>query len=166
MPATSNRRAFLSGAFRRNPQVPLRPFGAGTEAAFQRDCTSCGDCLSACPPGIIVMDKGELPVIAPARGGCTFCGDCITACPTDALDASHDWPWRARVKDDCLSMNAITCRTCQDVCEHDAIRFRPAIGGRSIPSVDLELCNGCGNCVGFCPSSSLELTRSHERTAP
>lgn len=166
MSTASNRRAFLTGAFRRTGTAPLRPLGAANEVAFQRDCTGCGDCLPACPPGIIVMDAGELPIIDPVRGGCTFCGDCIEACPTSALDVGRGWDWRARVKDDCLSMNAITCRSCQDVCEQNAIRFRPAIGGRAVPQVDLDLCNGCGNCVGFCPSSSIELSQSPERTTP
>lgn len=164
MTANGNRRAFLTGAFRQERSVPLRPFGASSEDAFRRDCTSCGDCVAACPPGIIFFDTDDLPQIDLARGGCTFCGECILSCPTPALHPGNEWAWRAQVKASCLSMNAITCRTCQDTCEHQAIGFRLMTGGRSTPVIDLDLCNGCGNCVGFCPSSSLELTKMTERT--
>lgn len=164
MTTATNRRAFLTGAFR-SPQARLRPPGSADEVSFRDDCNRCGACVTACPRAIVVLDREGLPVIEPARGGCTFCNACIAACPTAALSDDRPWPWRAVVRDACLSFTAITCRACEDFCETRAIRFRPQLGGLATPVIDMALCTGCAECVGACPASAIVLTQTRIQEA-
>lgn len=159
MAARNEKSSLRYRLFGRPAQPVLRPPGAAGEASFADDCTGCGDCIPVCPPGILVEDRGGLPMIELARGACTFCGACTEACPTPALEPDRPWKWRAEVQEDCMSLSAISCTMCQDVCEQNAISFSRAAGGRSVPKISLDDCTGCGNCVGFCPSSSIHLAQ-------
>ncbi|WP_082025196.1 ferredoxin-type protein NapF [Ruegeria sp. ANG-R] len=159
----ASRRAFLKGKVLRNDRTAIRPPGAD-EAAFLDLCTQCDECREACPEDIIKFDAQGWPVVKLDEGPCTFCGDCARVCPTGALDPEQveDWPWRATIATSCLSMNGISCRVCQDVCDHSAIRFRLQPGGRAEPSLDADSCTGCGACANACPAGSV----SFERRAP
>ncbi|MCA0870502.1 ferredoxin-type protein NapF [Seohaeicola saemankumensis] len=157
MTSQTSRRAFLRGAFM--DRGALRPFGAVADSLFADACTKCGDCASACPEAIIVMDKDGFPVIDPKVGACTQCGVCIDVCDTGALDAGQPWLWKASAKSSCLSRNGVHCRTCQDFCDAGAIRFQLQTGGRSEPRIDLDQCIGCGGCVSSCPINAVELVK-------
>ena len=124
-------------------------------------CTSCNDCVSACPEKIISLDADRRPILQFDNGHCTFCGACAEVCPTDAIDASRDldWPWRAEIQQTCLSLQAVMCRTCEDVCEARAIRFKLAVGGKSEPIVDNNQCTGCGACAHSCPAQAISIKR-------
>ncbi|SNS51627.1 ferredoxin-type protein NapF [Tropicimonas sediminicola] len=157
MPIPTSRRDFLRGSLRGGEF--LRPPGA-RPAGFERACTGCGDCAAACPEAIIQTDNRGAVRLDLALGACTFCGDCARACPTDALSADRlgDWPWVATISAECLSLNAVSCRACEDACEPRAIRFRPALGGRAQPIVDDEGCTGCGGCISICPVGAVSLS--------
>jgi ferredoxin-type protein NapF len=60
----------------------------------------------------------------------------------------------------CLAMQGVECRSCQDSCETQAIRFRPRLGGIAQPALEAAACNGCGACVVGCPTSAIAITRS------
>lgn len=153
---SASRRAFLCGRAAR-PSVP-RPFGAIEAMAFEEACNSCGDCARVCPEGIILRDGEGFPVVDVREGECTFCGDCIEACQTGALVEGTPWGWVAGLSaESCLSVNAISCRTCEDQCEAGALRFRLQTGGRAIPEIDTEACTGCGACASSCPNGALGL---------
>jgi len=156
MPDTAARRAFLLGRFRE--PLPLRPPGAVDADAFRARCTSCGDCLRACPEAILLSDAEGRPMVSFAEAACTFCGACAEACRTGALEAGLAFPWRARVGASCLSMNGVACRACEDACDQQAIRFQLSVGGRAFPLLDRAACNGCGACVGDCPVDAIEMT--------
>lgn len=156
MTSQQSRRAFLRGAFRQ-PDV-MRPFGASSEE-FSDSCTRCGDCVSACPEAILINDKDGFPQLDPSLGACSFCADCIEACGTGALAQGRDWPWRAQVGDTCLSMAGVFCRTCEDQCDAQAIRFRLQTGGRSVPAFDTATCTGCGGCASACPVGAIQFTQ-------
>ena len=129
--------------------VCMRPFGAHPDQ-FDALCRECSDCFDACPQAIIVADPQGRAAVDPRRGACTFCQDCAKACPTGALTTEiTTWPWRARIEPHCLSLQAISCRACQDACDARAISFRLATGGRALPKIDLTSCTGCGGCAGF-----------------
>lgn len=157
MTAQPSRRALLRGTFRESPRP--RPVGALPEAPFRSLCTQCDDCISICPEAIILRDGDGFPVLDANLGACTFCGDCTDACKTGALTPDEPWDWQANLANSCLSLNAVSCRTCQDFCDHGAISFQPQQGGRATPAIDRDICTGCGGCVGACPVGAVSLER-------
>jgi ferredoxin-type protein NapF len=151
------RRAFLRGSVAKQDLVQTRmPWAV---AGFTAVCTRCDDCIKACEESVLVRADGGYPRVVFDNGGCTFCGACVRACRYGALDADLEQPWqlKASIGEDCLSARGITCRSCGDVCESHAIRFRLEVGGRAIPSLDTSLCNGCGSCIATCPTHVIQI---------
>jgi ferredoxin-type protein NapF len=155
------RRDLLRGRLKSSP-VSARPPYAIAENNFIEKCKQCPDCVSACEAGVIRIDGDGYPVMSFIHGECDFCGECLAACTTGALDADRARAWNvvAEVDASCLSLNAVTCRSCGDNCEQEAIVFRLMTMGRSLPVIDEKLCNGCGACVHVCPSHSVRMNRS------
>lgn len=139
----------------------VRPPHAASDAEFLAACDRCGDCVAACASGIIVM-SGGYPEVTFSHAGCDLCGDCARACPTAALDAARPagaaWSHGIAIGDGCLSAQGVLCRVCGEHCEVGAIRFRPAVGGRSRPELDAAACTGCGACVAPCPAGAVAVT--------
>ncbi len=75
-------------------------------------------------------------------------------------------PRIALIGEDCLAHKNIVCRSCGDLCEHGAIRFRPRLGGAALPEVDGERCTGCSDCSTVCPSKSISLIAVSINTTP
>lgn len=165
MSALASRRAFLTGGLAGEEDRVMRPPGAAREK-FTDLCTQCGDCIAACPEEVLTTDRNGHPVFQPQGEGCTFCGDCADVCKTGALDLARfaQWPWRARVAETCLSLNAISCRVCQDSCDQDAIRFRLQTGGRADLILDTDSCVGCGACAAACPAGAVTLQQIQPAT--
>jgi len=162
--AELSRRNFLRGAPRQT--APQRPPWALPEVDFRARCTDCNDCVEACPEGIIV-NRANLPEIDFGQGGCTFCGDCVKACeagafvvPADCDNLSNCVPWSLRANFDhrCIAASGTECRICGEQCEVEAIRFKPRVGGPPIPMIDGIKCNGCGACVGPCPTRAIQVS--------
>lgn len=159
------RRQFLRGELRARKR-PLRPPWALSEAAFTLRCTRCGACREACPQGIIKGGSGAFPRLDFARNGCTFCGECAMACEPGALRRGTQggvppWSLVAQVAQSCLATNGIVCRLCGERCEPRAIEFKPQVGGRAVPAIDLRLCTGCGSCAGICPVDAIAMGSRH-----
>ncbi len=151
------RRAFLRG--KTAEQALLAPRMPWAVAGFTAVCERCGDCIEACEESVLTEGDGGYPTLDFERGGCTFCGACEQACNYGALDKSVEppLPLRASIGAGCLSAQGVTCRSCGDVCESRAIRFRLELGGRAIPSLEPSLCNGCGSCIATCPTHVIQL---------
>lgn len=163
--ALVSRRAFLKG--RRPAPVLPRPPGAVAPDEFESVCTRCGDCLRACPDGLLAAGEAGFPVYEATRGECSFCGDCSRACGTGALlpERIADWPWRAQVGATCLSAVGVVCLACRDACAPAAIRFPPG-AGLGAPAIDTGRCTGCGACVAACPAAALSLHQPAAGAAP
>jgi len=139
--------------------APVRPPGAVDELKFIEGCTACGECVNACPEGIIISGAAGYPEVDFRRGECTFCTDCIDTCPEPVLSTNTQPLWRLnlQVTDQCLAKQRIICQTCRDICDQQAIHFHPRIGDVAVPEFQQQDCNGCGACVSACPEDALLL---------
>ena len=140
----------------------------------QDSCTGCGECLSACEPGAIVLPKLSVYSIDPES--CIDCGDCEEVCEAGAISiARKEYPLdpeKCVGCGKCMEVcenegNAISwerdyykvrgkCRAdecqqeCIAACEEDAISI---VAGKAV--IDLEKCTRCGACVGVCPLEAI-----------
>ena len=70
------------------PAAPRPPWAAGGET-FHDLCDGWGDgwgdCVTACPPGIVLRGPGGRPEVDFGRGACSLYGACAPVCPADAI---------------------------------------------------------------------------------
>lgn len=139
--------------------LPIRPPGALPEPKFQSQCTTCDECVTACPEAIIVRGSGGFPEVDFRRGECTFCMRCVDVCADGALSRTTEpvWQLEVRVLDKCLARRQVICQTCADVCDTEAIRFHPQLGTVATPRISHDVCTGCGACIAACPENALEV---------
>ena len=149
------RRAVLRGHPKGLPDA-IRPPWAQTD--FLARCTRCDACVAACETQILLRGDGGYPAVDFSRGECTFCGACVAACDSAALQSSETpWGLQAHTQDNCLSQRGVMCRACAESCEQQALHFRLQAGGRAIPHIDSQLCNGCGACLAVCPENAIRM---------
>ena len=154
------RRSFLRGR-PGDKAPPLRPPWALPEAEFNACCTRCGDCLPACPTGLLQKGPGNFPFADFSAAYCNFCGHCVDVCQPRALQRQITPPWEliAQIDDTCLARQQVVCRTCGETCEVGAIRFPPRIGGVAQPELSFADCTGCGECLSACPTGAITIGR-------
>lgn len=167
--------AALSALARNNTDKPLNavtPPGSGQKALFDARCTGCGECMAACPSGIIRPATRELgmrralhPVLDFDMGACIYeCVKCTEVCPTGALTPMTPGEkrlvpiGRARLRADrCIEYTDGTeCGRCARRCPAGAITIVPVTtsregGVRRLPRVKFDDCIGCGACRYVCP---------------
>jgi len=147
-------------------EVGKRPPFSLPEAAFTDICTTCGDCIKACEENILVRGRAGYPQIDFSKGGCTFCGACADVCKVPAFRETRDeaqaWSLRAAIGANCLERKGVSCRACESHCDTRAIRFRPALGGRTDIFLELSQCTGCGACVEPCPQGAISIIEPQE----
>jgi len=162
-----SRRDILRGRMQPQQAEPRPPWALSEEAFIER-CTACDACIEVCPESILLRGDGGFPRISFSRAGCTFCGDCLAACEPGALnrvdEARREFPFYARINDACVNLEGVVCRSCDDVCEQDALHFSPQIGGRYAVSLDREKCNGCGECLHLCPVKAIGMVRMNSNS--
>ncbi|MHC8492194.1 ferredoxin-type protein NapF [Thalassospira sp. SM2505] len=131
---------------------------------FHANCTACGDCVPACPEGIISLDDKQFPTIDFNKGECTFCGACADACAEDVFDrtANPAWQLDITVAKNCFAEQGIYCRSCGDICPERAIRIPPQLGGRARVIIDESTCTRCGACQTACPADAIMITPQKE----
>ncbi|WP_225918228.1 ferredoxin-type protein NapF [Neiella holothuriorum] len=158
MAADPARRALLRGRVAKT--LIIRPPWAVAEADFTDSCSRCGDCVEVCPTNIIVKGSGGFPEIDFSKGAgeCELCERCVVACTDNALSLNEQpWQWQLTLNDGaCLAHQGVACRSCGEYCPTRAIQFKPQIGGHFVPSLNTEICNGCGACISPCPTNALE----------
>lgn len=157
------RRALLRGRLR-SPAKALPLPWAIPWSDFVAGCSRCGDCLAACPEGIIVQGDGGFPTLNFQHGECTFCGACVDACNEPLFLPREQTPWQlvARIGEGCLAFGQVFCQSCQDSCEPRAIRFSPAPRGIPVPTLIVADCTGCGACVAACPAQAIRVIDSKD----
>ena len=153
-------------------EVPLTPPGSAGVKEFYRRCTACQLCVAACPNHVLrpSTDPSRFmqPEMSYENGWCRpECTDCSRVCPTGAIGAlvpaeKTAWPiGLAQVDYELCVVNrdGVSCGNCARHCPSGAIRMVPSRAGDPdsplIPSVDENLCIGCGACENLCPSRPL-----------
>jgi len=157
----------------------LRPPGAVEEQTFLARCTRCGACEGVCPTGLIstLKDLREpglygTPTLdfTPKKPedrvfcdeNCTACG---TVCPTGALRKIEPKEKKnvriARCEmtyDLCRRAYQKECSICVQSCPFGALEevWSDELYAK-IPTVNPDLCTGCGKCVAFCPGEPLRV---------
>jgi ferredoxin len=151
---------------------PLRPPGAAGEEQFPWLCTRCGNCVRACPAGILHPDQAPgtffaflTPIVrfdtSYCREDCRRCGE---VCPSGAiaplsLPQKQGWPMGLAQVDMtwCLCSpdnGERECAMCHNACPYDAIKlefnYQTYV---TTPRVDPQKCPGCGACEVACPGT-------------
>ena len=148
----------------------LRPPGAAPEAEFLALCTSCNDCISACPKQAIRKAGDEFgkvlagkPMILPEINPCWLCQDlpCISACETGALqplDSREEVRMGIASVDlgSCYAAQGSICESCREACPVRPKAITLAYG--SAPEVDVGRCTGCGVCSYLCPADAIAIS--------
>ena len=152
----------------------LRPPGIQSERDFLARCVKCGKCIEACPyaalhaAGPLEGSAAGTPFINAREQACRLCADfpCVKACPTNALrDVSEKHEPHmgyARIEEDvCIAYQGYRCEVCYRICplidEAIKIDFQSLEGDdihtKFIPTIDEDVCTGCGLCVERCAVS-------------
>jgi len=160
--------ALVTRPARARATAPLRPPGAREELQFVGLCTRCGNCVGACPSGIIERDLGQsgwmglcTPVLSFETDYCREdCVRCTQVCPSSALERlaleekEHMRLGLPRVDMNvCLLGEDRDCAVCKRWCPYDAIRYVFSETEYALkPQIDAEKCTGCGACEAACPT--------------
>jgi ferredoxin len=72
---------------------------AGRPAIDHEACSSCGDCVEACPVGVLRLEGGRVLVERDAVFGCIACAQCMMVCATGAATVSGRGMEGARLVD-------------------------------------------------------------------
>lgn len=126
-----------------------RPPQAVAEALFMHLCSGCGDCVTACPYGIISLQNNR-PVLNIDFSACDTgsCLKCTEACATGALnfDIVADTSFNPIISSSCFGRRDASCRMCSYSCPSEALTFDPL----NQPIIDETNCDGCGQCKTAC----------------
>lgn len=150
----------------------LRPPGAIDRARFTGVCIRCGNCMRACPTGIIrpqISGDGVSGLLAPTlsfeRDYCLEdCTRCMDVCPSGALvrlAAAQKVRQPIGVPrvdmDVCLLGDDQECAVCRSRCPYGAITARFSKATYTLtPEIDLAKCPGCGACEAACPTKPVK----------
>jgi polyferredoxin len=151
-----------------NRTFPVCPPGGLGIKDFNKDCTACSLCISACPNGVLqpaLTQYGIAGIMQPVmdyhKSFCTYnCIICTEICPTNAL---HPLVLEAKkltqigkakfIKDNCIVKTEKTaCGACSESCPTKAVHMIPYEGNLLIPEVTEDICIGCGHCEFACPT--------------
>lgn len=163
-----NTAALLNGkkAFKR--KQPLSPPGSVSAEHLLSHCTACHLCVSRCPshvlkPAFTEYGLGGImqPMMSFEEGFCNYdCTVCSQTCPNGAIlpltkEEKH-LTQTGRVVftlENCIVYNYDTdCGACSEHCPTQAVTMKPYKDGLTIPSVDPDICVGCGGCEYVCPA--------------
>ncbi len=103
---------------------------------------SCEECAAVCPSGAITVEGAKTgdPRLAVDYGRCVACQLCVEACPSGAAEASFDWAFGVRNRDDLVLSGDPNRRRKERNGAPSRAGFRRSL---HIRHVDAGSCNGC-----------------------
>jgi len=146
----------------------VSPPGSRSVGRFNKICTGCSLCVSACPTKVLqpsFLEYGMIgmmqPLMAYHKGLCEFdCTLCSDVCPTGAIvpitmDAKHllqIGQVHFEKKNCIVEVEKTDCGACSEHCPTKAVHMIP-YGKLFIPEIDQKICVGCGACEYACPTT-------------
>ena len=147
---------------------PVSPPGSRSIDNFNKSCTACTLCVTACPTNVLqpsFLEYGIGGLLQPHMnfhtGFCNFdCTVCGEVCPNGAiLPLTQEKKHLTQIgvvkfeKENCIVYTENTsCGACSEHCPTRACDMVPYIGELTIPEVDEDTCIGCGACEYICPT--------------
>jgi ferredoxin len=151
-----------------NSSPVICPPGSSSIERFLDRCTACHLCISECPTGVLqpaFMEYGLLGIMKPRMdfnvAFCNFdCVRCGEVCPDGAIDLldvatkhltkigeTHFYNAKCVVV-----TNGTDCAACSEHCPTKAVSTVPYRNNLRLPSLNDDLCIGCGACEHVCPA--------------
>jgi polyferredoxin len=145
----------------------VTPPGSVDVKRFNEYCTACHLCVSKCPSQVLkpaFLEYGLIGIMQPSmnfeHGYCNYhCTLCTEICPAKALVNITEKEKKnlqigqvQYVKENCVVVTDGTdCGACSEHCPTQAVSMQPYKGDLRIPTINHDLCVGCGACEYICP---------------
>ena len=145
-------------------ETPITPPGSLSIRDFYNRCTACQLCISVCPNGVLRPSTDLKHLMQPEmgfeNGYCRpECTKCSEICPSGAIiritpeeKTSYHVGTASVDRSLCVAEKGTKCGNCARHCPVGAIQMVESHDGYMVPTVNTELCIGCGACENLCPS--------------